>query len=168
MSETIKINGNVPFVRLANSFSELADIAIERLEEQGKSVVVCGPITTGGLHSVSKNLEIINITNKYLERRGYNVFNQVPFELTLEILQKEWRKTNGYNNAQYCMPILEEFYYPIYASGLIYRAYFLPGWISSFGARWERSLLQEIRVEVKDFDRVLFSEFINRLFVTKK
>ena len=163
MSEIVQINGNKPAIKLANSFSELADIAIERLEESGKSVVVCGPITTGGLLSITKNLEVINITNRYLERRGYRVFDQVSFEITLQILKDEWKKKNGHNNGQYCMPILEEFYLPIYVSGLIYRGYFLPGWIYSTGAAWERNLFYELGIEVIDFSAVLFSNFLDRL-----
>lgn len=134
--------------RIANSFYELSNLALNQLRDLGKVSIVCGPITTGGRGSAEENVKAMKAVIKHLVERGFVVFDQFPFEGTLWTLKDEWVKNGGVG---YCMPILEEFYKPLYASGFIIEAHFLPGWESSFGARWERDLLTDLKIQIVDF-----------------
>lgn len=151
------VEENRPRTCQADTFSALSDIAINALRELGKSVIVCGPITTGGRGSAEKNIRAFEVTILYLKSQGITVFDQVPYESTLWTLKDRWEKAG---NPGYCMPILIDFYLPLYRSKLIYRAYFLPGWESSFGARWERKELADLGVEIVDLEVGLIDRLI--------
>jgi hypothetical protein len=45
------------------------------------------------------------------------------------------------------MPILETFYHTMFSSGRIRKVYFIHGWESSFGARWEHDLCEKLKIE---------------------
>jgi hypothetical protein len=51
----------------------------------------------------------------------------------------------------YCLAILDDFYLPIFQSGRISTAYFLPLWPTSFGARWERQTVCDCRIPIVEF-----------------
>jgi hypothetical protein len=131
------------------SFSSLSDKALEDLKDMGRAAIVCGPITTGGYDSVKDNIKVFETAINLLKSRGLKVFNQVPYEPLLWKLKDRWKKAG---NTGYCTPILTDFYLPLYRSGHIYKAYFLPGWESSFGAKWERKELKALGIEIIDFD----------------
>lgn len=148
---------NRPRKNLASSFSELSNQALEDLRKLGKAVVVCGPITTGGRGSAEENIRIIELTITHLKSQGVQVFDQVPYESTLWTLKDQWE---GKGNQGYCMPILTDFYLPLYKSGYIQKAYFLPGWDSSFGSNWERKVFLELKIEIIDLDVGLIEELL--------
>jgi hypothetical protein len=52
----------------------------------------------------------------------------------------------------YPMPILEEFYLPLYQSGRIKKFFFVSGWESSFGATWEHDRAKELGIEIHYLD----------------
>lgn len=124
----------------AESIEALADIALDHLRKQRMCGIVCGPITTGGTNHQIHNLEIFNAAVRGLIRGGENIFNQVEYEFGLRRLMNAW---HDQGNQGYYMPILTVFYARLFASGLITRGWFIPGWRSSFGARFERERLAD-------------------------
>jgi hypothetical protein len=118
----------------ASSFGDLAQMAIATLEGRDDLSMVCGPISTGGTGNLIYNFTVFNIAVRALEDRGYDLFDQIPYEYGLRKLLNKW-EIEG--NTGYCMPILEEFYAPIFETGKITRGFFLPTWYTSSGTKWE-------------------------------
>ncbi|MEK9173085.1 MAG: hypothetical protein AAB594_00745 [Patescibacteria group bacterium] len=128
----------------AKTFVELGVIAVEVLQRIGEKTVpkligqVCGPITTGGLGSIEANLNEFSKWIKILQGRSLAIFDQIPFE---EHLFRIWKKS-GHNDSN----LLEEFYIPIFESGIVKTLYFIPGWSKSNGAMWEHR--QAVRLKL--------------------
>jgi len=135
-------------VEKAESFGELVPIAISVLEFFEEPVtIVSGPISTGGFDS-NRDLNIRAFVNaiRHLQAQRRSVFDQTPFESALGRFAKQWAKTGGHG---YCMPILNDFYGPLFRSGLITTVAFMNGWESSFGSQWERREARELGLKVE-------------------
>lgn len=146
----------------AASFEGVADVVLEVLHLLPQPVVqVCGPISTGGLGCREKNMRVFARCICELRMQGMNVFDQVPLQNGFDRLVREWRKANP--NANYCLPILETVYKPIFLSGLVKTAYFLPGWQSSFGTRWERGIVVGHGIESREFPMEWWSRILAEL-----
>jgi hypothetical protein len=102
--------------------------------------MVTGPISTGGLGTREKNLEKFKQTIFDLYTDGHSLFDQTVFNGKFSRFVEH---IDGYP-----MPILEEFYLPIFKSGKIKKFYFIKGWESSFGASWEHDRAQELGIEI--------------------
>lgn len=132
MTYTNWTDEEVKEIQVCDSYTGMKDIALSALKRMAQPVVqVCGPITTGGKGSIEENLNEFRKAIEFLEKQGKSVFDQRPFEAPMQKL-KTTRKEGGYAHE-----ILDEFYLPLFESGLIRELYFLPGWESSTGARWE-------------------------------
>ena len=140
----------------ADTFEALAEIAAKNLNGRGLSMV-CGPITTGGTGNQTYNFEVFNATIRGLLRRGKQLFNQVPYEFGLRRLAYKWEAED---NSGYCMPILTVFYARVFESGAVTEGWFIPGWESSFGARWERDKLVSERCTIHDLNHADIREFL--------
>jgi len=126
------------------SVKDLYTIAERIISRMPKPFVgVCGPIATGGLGSFEKNINFFNQKIKELQSKGFVVFDQMPFEEPMQRIKSEDLKKGDYQN-----DILNDFYLPIFKSGLVSQFYFIPGWESSFGANWEHKLAQELGIEI--------------------
>lgn len=124
----------------ARNLSELLSVAYEILDSMPAPVsLVSGPITTGGRGSVAENLKIMEETIRSLESSGEHIFNQIPFETKVAELAS---RHDGY-----FMPVLEEFFLPIFKSGKIAKIFFMSGWDSSTGARWEYEQAGKLGIE---------------------
>ncbi len=135
----------------ADSFAELLPIALSELRKfPNGAEMVCGPISTGGRGNPEENLRIFNLAIRQLQREGRPIFSQLPYEERIFFFRNRWRAEDPVRLTQYFMPILEDFYRPIMQTGLIKRGWFIPGWESSFGTRWERSELTGAGIEVVD------------------
>lgn len=142
----------------AESFEALAAIACEQIRQRGKSLsIVCGPISTGGAGHQMWNLQIFNAVVAGLQRLGIDLFDQVPYEFGLRRLANAWH-AEGHEG--YCMPILDVFYREVFECGYINRAYFLPGWTSSTGAKWERRHFDAAGVPVFDVEFGVVEAFL--------
>jgi hypothetical protein len=134
----------------AESFEDLADIAVDILREMDKSgkpiVQICGPISTGGLGSLEKNLTRFEKSIETAIKNGLQVFNQAPFEEAIRRISVKYPKTDGY-----CLAILDVFYKKVFESGYIKTALFLPDWQSSKGATWERELVSGLGLQVQEY-----------------
>lgn len=134
---------NVVDSKKAKTFSELAKIALRIIERMPQPVeMVCGPLTSGGLGSFKKNTEVLKRHILKLSR-GAVVFNQLPFEPHLHrILNSPYHKGGNH--------LLREFYGKIFKSGSIKTLHFIPGWKTSFGARWERKTAKRLGIKIED------------------
>lgn len=134
-------------LRRAKTFKDLNGIAMRILKKMPQPIVqVCGPITSGGLGSVKKNLHRFNAVIKALDREGFNIFNQLPFENDLYRLRRELSKTRPQKRVD--RELLNDFYLPIFESGLVASFFFIPDWKTSFGARWEHRQLERLRLTI--------------------
>lgn len=115
----------------AEGFPEMLSIAMAVLKRMPEPVaMVSGPLTTGeGSHE--HNLKVFEGVIKKLDGEGKSIFNQLPFH---EIMVRLWKAWTG---PGYYMPLLTDFYQPIFESGYIKTVYFIPGWEKSVGAAWE-------------------------------
>jgi len=105
-------------------------------------VMVCGPISTGGLGSIEQNMVRFRKMIDFVKSLGENVFDQLPFEPYL------WRIIRGPNDHG-GFHLLEDFYQPLferYFSGL----YFIPDWESSAGTCWERGMAILLKKKIRD------------------
>ena len=130
-------------IKAATKYSHLAKVAINILERmpEGKTGMVCGPITTGGWGDKDVNLCMFNAAIITLIKNRYSIFNQMPFENKLKELQDK-------SGLDYDERILTEFYGPIFESGLINYQYFMHNWRTSKGATWEHEQAKERGIEI--------------------
>ncbi len=121
----------------------MRDIAFRVLSRMPQPIEqVCGPISTGGRGSLLANLIAFNEVIVELQAQGKHVFDQMPFEQPMQ------RVKAGLPLDQYPTILLDEFYLPIFESGLIQKLQFMPEWESSFGARWEHAQAERLGIEI--------------------
>lgn len=122
-------------IRKSKSYQDLLAVALEVLvalnkNHAGPIVQVCGPISNGGRGTRQENLFIFKRVIEQVCADGLVVFNQMPFEDDMERIFKSDADPQG-------VRLLEEFYGPIFESGLLQMLCFFPGWAESLGAVWE-------------------------------
>lgn len=129
-------------LRNSTTFEALFVVAYSVLLRMPQPIsMVCGPISSGGLGSKEKNLEVFRKTIKTLSDKGIIVFSQMPFEEPMWKIQKTPYYRGGCHT-------LEGFYLPIFESGFIKRLYFIRGWESSLGATWEHAQAKRLGIEI--------------------
>src|SRR6266481_5273332 len=109
----------------------MREVAMRMLKSLSRSIMVCGPISTGGRGSVEANMAMFHKGICLLAKQGKVIFDQRPFEVPMRRFIAA-RKEPGYAHE-----LLDEFYLLLFKSGLIKELHFLPGWEGSTGARWE-------------------------------
>jgi len=124
-------------VAKSTKFSELAVVALSILNRiPGDIHMVSGPISTGGVGTLEGNRRVFEKTVETLVSEEHlNIFSQMPFEDKMVELYRKWHAYNP--KEKYCMPILEDFYEPVFSSGKIKVLHFIHGWELSYGAKWE-------------------------------
>jgi hypothetical protein len=138
----------------ADSFEVLVQIAVNDFRDNECSEVVLGPITSGGLGSLYRNLEVFHAVMWRLKTQlrlpesdvvGYPVFNQMPYEPALQRLLRIWHIEHPDNPGE--NPILEQFYDPFFreVASQIQVARIIPRWETSRGTTWERNLFTELK-----------------------
>jgi len=103
--------------------------------------MVCGPISTGGRGSKNENLKVFSRAIDRLSADGLFIFSQMPFEDGMGRIFNSDPKLQG-------NVLLEEFYLPIFGSGLIKLLYFLPGWENSIGATWKHEQAKKLNIPI--------------------
>jgi hypothetical protein len=148
----------------SKNFDSLADVAERHLRQDlgSQTRIVSGPISTGGLNHVKKNLARLKWTTDTLALR-YTMFDHIPFEDKIVELVREWRMRGGKG---YCYDILDIFYSRIFETGYIVRAYFLPDWNSSTGSKWERQICRQLGIAIEDIP-ISFYESMPQIVVTE-
>ena len=147
-----------------NSFAELVPLAIAELQKfSDGSEVVCGPISTGGRGNIETNFKVFSASIAKLQNQNRPIFSQIPYEERIFFFRERWQSSNPAHKEQYYMEILEEFYHPLFQTGLIKKGWFIPGWESSFGARWERNQLSQLGAEIEDFTETWVDDVLESL-----
>ncbi|MDB4984074.1 MAG: hypothetical protein JWM20_253 [Patescibacteria group bacterium] len=124
------------------SFEEMVILAHEVIDAiSGEVAMVSGPISTGGLGSREANLIRLDEAITSLVSEGHIIFDQAPFDTKMNEFVAHIKEG-------YPMPILEEFYLPLFKSGKIKKFFFVPGWESSTGASWEHDRAKELGIEI--------------------
>ena len=137
----------------AQTFSDLVPIALRIIKRMPPPVaMISGPVTTGGRGSIEENLHVLSAAVNQVYEKGISLFDQNPFEAKIQ----EAKTRIVYEG--YCQPVLDEFYKPIFESGLVARMYFLPDWQSSTGARWERAECERLGMEIVDYPQEWLTE----------
>lgn len=130
-------------VELLETYAQMKAFALEMLGRLPSPVVqVCGPLTTGGRGSFEANIAMFHEGVQLLAQQGKTIFDQRPFEIPMQKL-KTIRQDPGY-----AYELLDEFYLPVFESGLVHELHFLPGWESSTGARWEHEQAQRLGIAI--------------------
>lgn len=125
-----------------DSFAELTAVALSEMRKfYNGADVVCGPISTGGRGSIDENFRVFCGVIAGLQKQGKQLFSQIPYEERISFFRTRWRSEDPSRLHAYYMPILTEFYHPLIKTGAIRAGWFIPGWESSLGARWEHKEL---------------------------
>lgn len=151
-----------------DNFAKLTQLALSVLDNAPSSLcMVSGPMSTGGFGSLSKNMRVFCSSVEVAEDMILNcsVFSQMPFEDKMVTLCRQWRERNP--REIYCWPILHIFYGALLASGKVKVFYFLPGWNSSRGARWEFRECAKWGIERRHFPLSWYDEACERAGVVR-
>ncbi len=131
----------------ARKFRDLYRVALRvahrQIDKTGVKglTVICGPLTNGGAATkaqVKRNFARFEKSIRELERIGFQMFRQPPFERHIPRILK-----SGLGNVE---GVLTEFYRPFFASGVVVLAAFRPDWRESYGARWENRELGRLSI----------------------
>ncbi|MBI5003920.1 DUF4406 domain-containing protein [Candidatus Kaiserbacteria bacterium] len=127
----------------AQSYGDLLLIAKDVISRMRKPVVqVCGPISTGGTGVMSENIDRLKKKIDALERQDVEIFNQIPFQYRIQAIAAA-RGVKDYEHE-----LLNEFYLPIFESGLVQELYFMPDWQTSEGSRWEHAQGERLGMKI--------------------
>lgn len=144
MSRHLMTTSHHLLIKSATDYHLLRVVAEEIISlMKGPVGMVCGPISTGGVGSIEGNMERFHLAVHSLHSLGQSIFDQTVFEQKIAELHSPGEDGYDWN-------ILHDFYHPIFKSGVIHRKFFIPGWESSTGARWEREQAKELSIQVID------------------
>ena len=101
--------------------------------------MVCGPISANGKRTREENIKVFSTAIDRASADGLFVFSQIPFENDMERIFKSSPELQG-------IRLLEEFYLPMFKSGLVKLLCFLPGWKHSAGATWEHEQAEALHI----------------------
>ena len=92
--------------------------------------------------SASLMSTLFNNTITQLQNNGLVVFDQMPFEIPMQILK------NKFSKEKILKEMLNDFYIPIIESKMASTYYFIPNWESSSGSKWEHKKAKEFGIEI--------------------
>ncbi len=137
-------------LKATSTFEGTAEVAIAilvRMKGLGHPIVqICGPMSTGGLGNLERNMIRFQQAIDIATERGLTVFNQIPFQ---EAIIRICKFEEG--PREYDWDILEIFYRRIFESGHISKTLFLSDWQSSTGATWERNLVTRLGIPTEEY-----------------
>jgi len=135
--------GNCLAVDKAKIYSDLSIVAIDIAKRMPRPLMqICGPISTGGKGSIEANIIGFDKAIMFFIAKGFNIFDQIPFEEPMHRIRAS-KNISGYDQA-----LLDEFYVPLFESGLIKKFIFLPDWESSKGSKWEQKQAERLGIEI--------------------
>ncbi len=115
----------------AKSFSDVGRVAFAVQRSMPAPISqVCGPISTGGYNIIARNMEMLREAIAHVARSEV-VFNQLPMEQSMFRIRAQLGES--YNPFE----LLNEVYLPMFEQPKLRRLYFVKGWRSSQGSRWE-------------------------------
>lgn len=137
----------------AKSFKELLPVAMTILESIPQPAgYASGPISNGGKsdpaaienNSVRFKQAIANLIDQ-----NHSIFDLTQYtEHVIRIAGGEWKPEHN-------TWLLNDFYLPLFESGLIKTIYMIPGWKQSAGATWEHEQAKRLGIEILYLDENL-------------
>lgn len=138
-------------LKLANTddLEDITEIALEVISRIPNRVdMVFGPITSGGLGNLRDNVTVMKRAIHILwHEENRDIFSQLPFKAKMLEFKRKWDRQ--YPEADYCWPIMVNFYRKLFASGRISQGNFLYGWEESTGTKWEHEFAPKYRIAVR-------------------
>lgn len=136
-------------IRDTSTIEEILELSLGALRRIPSPVgMVCGPVSTGGLGSIEKNIQSLDEAITNFELHKIHVFDQSVLESGIRRLRRAFSEKERLSEKQVNLRILTELYLPILESGLVQTLYFLPDWETSFGARWEHEHAKRLRLNI--------------------
>lgn len=139
----------------AESFDDCRKIARRILDcYETPAHIVCGmisPLPGQQPEQREANLRTMQRVNEDLILKGRPIFSYLMFQDTFSRLIAEWKV--GKDPQEYCWPLIMNFHAPLYWSGKIERAYFLPGSNQSRGSRWEKQMFPYFGIDAEDLSQ---------------
>jgi len=133
---------DLEYIRTAITLDQLVEKAVEVLDRMPKPVRwIAGPLTSGS-RSPAENRERLHCAILRYKVRGVPTFNYLPFERRAKDIL-EWEAGRGANlsdgqSLKVQERLRDEFYAPIFASGLIGELRIMPGSYASLNVQWMR------------------------------
>lgn len=132
-------------IAVAKSFHELLEIGMTLAKRLPPPVIqLSGPMTTGGLGTLELNVQFMRTATQSLIDQGHAVFDILVFHDTI------MRLLAMRDDPSYPYELMEIFFRGMFASGHIHAVYFLPGWETSVGSRWERDCVTQLGLAIVD------------------
>lgn len=101
-------------------------------------------MTTGGLGTLEANVEFMQAATRSLIDRGHELFDILVFhDAIMRLLAMR-------DDSSYPYDLMKIFFRGMFTSGHIHAVYFLPGWESSVGSRWERDCVTQLGLPIVD------------------
>lgn len=128
-------------LKKVSNYVELFEVALFWIRENSFNSFVCAPIFSDGTDSIAENIQKLDDQINQLTEQGNKVFNQIHF-LDINLAQE--------TNIEHFETRIkfDEFYQPLFSSGLIKKVYMLPGWERSQGCVWEHSFVSSNNIEI--------------------
>ena len=145
---------DIEYIRTAITLGQLARKAIEILGRMPKPIRwVAGPLTSG-TRPPSENRERLHRTILQYKVRGTTTFNYLPFERRAKEILK-WETSRGMEltkrqRLKTQERLRDEFYAPIFASGLIGELRIMPGSDASLNVQWMKGYAKAKGINVKE------------------
>ena len=137
-------DNHLVLMKNATNYEALSLIALDIFKNMPSPICqVCGPISSGGEGSIEENLKIFKKTISRLVKEGHTIFDQTYFEKPMSIIRSTYDCSEEERNDI----LLNEFYKPVFESGFVKKTFFMHGWESSQGARWEHNLIIKLGIE---------------------
>lgn len=135
----------------AQTFKEIGQIATKAIKKMPNNLAqVCGPITTGGT-TIQENQEKLTKTINKLIQQGKKIYDQRPLENAIFKVREQLAK--NYNPQE----LLEQIFKPLFETGKITTTYFIEGWKTSTGAKWEHEQAKKRNIKIiyleKNFEK---------------
>ena len=131
-----------------------------------KTHIVCGPISSGGLGSLKRNLKLFNAVVETLSAGGYPIWSQLQFEDEIIFAKELWLKDHP---GEYCQPILDICYELVFEPRQLRVGHFIPGRQAegikrSIGTSWEYAKIMSQGGKCLDVDPGLITFLLEDLF----
>lgn len=131
-----------PLLDQVEAFPAMLSLAHRILDRIPHPVgMVCGPVSSGGLGSIEKNLKALAENVRILSRCGHPLFCQIPFEEPIQRIRKVMP------SAEFAPTLLSRFFQPLFEQRRIEKLFFVAGWTSSSGSRWEHEQALRLGLE---------------------
>lgn len=144
MKDTIWSQDYLEAASKAKTVNELYCISIEAIASTHKKDIhmVIGPMTTGGAGNLDLNMARHKKVVEHFLSQGICVFDQSQIDDDMS------RIIDTINIKGYPWLLFEDFFGPLFESGIISKLHLLPDWETSTGTKWEHEKARSLGIEL--------------------